>query len=300
MLGKRTYLRKEAGSPKRCWISPCLRPRRLGPRSETRTCQGGRRGSLPPGDPGLPAPLTTPWSRRTALRRQRSPRSVRRKLSPAPKLLPGWSAERKLPPQPLPPPPPGAWAQWLGGACALGRERCPTAPARGQPRARPLPSPARRCSPGRLTRSTFRVASRRGSACSSEVLYKRIIPQSWGRFASCLPSLLLMGIGCLKWVWSSLWAELRKPGCSRIKAWAMINLAIQTRAGSSSESGCPLSYTYLGKLLDIQTREPSPQKRIVRLAAFLPASECIVFTHPNQPPFHVLLRGKSSLRMQLL
>lgn len=59
-LGKRSHLRKGAGSPKRCRISQCLRPRRLGPRSETRTCQGGRRGSLPPGDPGLPAPLTTP------------------------------------------------------------------------------------------------------------------------------------------------------------------------------------------------------------------------------------------------
>ena len=65
----------------------------------------------------------------------------------------------------------------------------------------------------------------------------------------------------------------------------MINLASQTRAGSSSESGCPLRYTHRGKLPDIRTREPSPPERI---PSFPKGSECVVFTQPNYPPGRVL------------
>ena len=68
----------------------------------------------------------------------------------------------------------------------------------------------------------------------------------------------------------------------------MINLAGQTRAGSSSESGCPLSYTHWGKLPDTRTREPSPPERI---PSFPAGSEGVVFTQPNYPPGRVLPEG---------
>lgn len=121
-----THLRRGRGAPNaaRAPLSPP--PRRLGPLPGTRTCQGE-------GGPYLRETLALrSLGQRhgllTDVRRQQSSRSVRRKLSPVAKLLPGCRQSgnflrrrhrRRRRPGARPP----------GGACALGRERGATAPA---------------------------------------------------------------------------------------------------------------------------------------------------------------------------
>lgn len=173
------------------------------------------------------------------MRLQLSPPSVQRKLSSAPKLLPGWSAKRELPPPlpPLPPPPAGSSAARRSmrteGAGARRDYAC--ARAAGEARAQAGWGSVLQC--GSLTRCSAEPSGR-GSVFSSEVLCERTTSLSWGNLASWLSSLLLTGIGCSEWVRSSMLAGLQPP-CCRVSVRALMSLPTQTGPGFTQSRVVP-------------------------------------------------------------
>lgn len=184
----------------------------------------------------------------------------------------------------------------------MGRERCATAPARGQVRERSGLDLERELQSRPAAEFQVLRSFAPGLCIFLEVLYKRNYSSILGKFCILGPVSASHGhqmpqVGSvLSASWTSEARLLPGQGLSTDE------LGDSDPARCGSESGCPLINAHLGKLLDIRTREPSTRRRILQVAAS-PVSEPVQRVPreltPTIPSFGFFLRRRSSLRTRL-